>query len=80
MTRFLGWAILASLVILIGAALLGRAMDQEAKVHTLITRGSTTIDCVRTVATKDQIVHYEDGSTFHAKGGEVFYDNCQIVP
>ena len=80
MTRYLGIALCLSIVVLIGATLVGRAMDTEAQQHVLITRGDTTIDCVRHVSKSGETVHYEDGSTFVAKGGEVFYDGCDIVP
>ncbi len=80
MSRLLGIALCLSLVVLIGASLIGRAMDTEVQDRVLITRGGVTLDCQRSVAKPGEIVRYEDGSSFVAKGGEVSYGDCNVVP
>lgn len=80
MSRLLGIALCLSLVVLIGATLIGRAIDTEVQDRVLITRGGVTLDCERSVAKPNEIVRYEDGSSFVAKGGEVSYGDCHIVP
>ena len=80
MSRLLGIALCLSLVILVGATLMGRAIDTEIQDRVLITRAGVTLDCQRSVAEPGEIVRYEDGSSFVAEGGEVSYGDCHVAP
>lgn len=64
MVRYLGIALCVSLVILIAATLVGRAMDTEAQQHVIFTRHGVTLDCERITDV----------------AGNTFYDSCVRVP
>lgn len=64
MTRMLGMAIVFALVVLIGATLVGRAIDVEVSDRVILTRDGHTLDCERVVRGH----------------GHVFYENCVRVP
>jgi hypothetical protein len=64
LTRWFGYALLLSLVILIGATLVSRAIGQEVQQHVIFTRNGVTIDCERITDV----------------AGRTFYDSCVRVP
>jgi len=64
MTRLLGLVLCASLIILIGVTLVGRAIDTEVQDHIVFTRNGVTLDCERITDVT----------------GRVFYDSCVRVP
>lgn len=64
MSRLLGIALCLSLVVLIGATLIGRAIDTETQQHAIFTRNGITLDCERITDV----------------AGNVFYDSCVRVP
>lgn len=45
--RIIGIALIVSLVVVIGATLMGRAIDAEVRQHVLVTRNGETLDCER---------------------------------
>ena len=67
MIRLAGWLIIGAMVLAIAVALIGRAIDAEAKTqdHIVYTRSDgVTLDCERIT----DVV------------GNVFYDSCVRVP
>lgn len=62
--RIIGIALLVSLVVVIGATLVGRAVDAQVQQRVLIFQNGAAWDCERIV--------YPDGRTAHT--------NCVIVP
>ena len=65
MSRILGIALCLSLLVLIGATLIGRAWDSEVQDHIVFTRNDgVTLDCERITDV----------------AGNVFYDSCVRVP
>lgn len=78
--RFIGIALCISLVVVIGATLVGRAVDAAVRERVIIARAGMTLDCERYVASQGEIVSFEDGSSVKAFDGEVFYRNCVRVP
>lgn len=64
MSRLLGIVLCLSLVILIGATLIGRAIDTEVQQRVIFTKNGQTLDCNRT----------------EGVDGRVFYTHCVSVP
>jgi hypothetical protein len=62
--RLIGIALCISLVVVIGASLVGRAIDAQVRQHVLIVQNGATWECERIV--------YPDGRVAHT--------NCVIVP
>ena len=64
MARLLGLALCVSLLFVVGATLIGRAIDTEVQAHVVFTRDGVTLDCERITDV----------------AGRVFYDSCVRVP
>ncbi len=62
MARLLGLALCVSLLVLVGATAIGRALDNEAQDRVIFTRNGVTLDCVRHV--RSDRVTYEDGNSY----------------
>jgi hypothetical protein len=81
MTRLFGLVLLACLVVLIGAALVGRAIDVESQERVIFTRAGITFDCGRRAYAKGERIVFEDGSSVVASyDGEVHYTDCHTTP
>lgn len=81
MTRFLGWLLFFSMVVLIAVVAVGRAFDYEGQDRVIFTREGVTFDCERTYVPAGEPIRYEDGSTVVARpGGEITYGNCHTIP
>ena len=79
--RLLMLTLVLSVSVLVGATLVGRAIDTEVQDRVIITRpGGLTLDCERQVKHAGDVVRFEDDSTVVAHEGEVFYSNCDRVP
>jgi hypothetical protein len=62
--RYLLIAVLVCSLVVIGATLVGHAIDAQVQDHVLITRNGVTIDCERITDV----------------AGRAFYDSCTRVP
>lgn len=64
MARLLGLALCVSLLFVVGATLIGRAIDAQTQDRVIFTRAGVTLDCVRQVGDR----------------GQVSYNDCSRVP
>lgn len=78
--RLLMLALVLSVSVVVGATLIGRAIDTEVQDRVIITRYGLTLDCERQVKHAGDVVRFEDDSTVVAHEGEIFYSNCDRVP
>ena len=81
MLRFFILGAVVCSVLFFGTALVGRAIDNEARDRVIFTRDGVTFDCERRFVEQGETVTFEDGSSVHAsEDGEVFYTNCHTLP